>query len=51
MKLHWNVYRHNGFTWLMVNGKTYKTANLNEALDQVEKMANEMGPVVPEPEE
>ena len=42
MEMHWSDYRHDGFTWLLVNGKTYKIANLGEALDLLDQMANEM---------
>jgi hypothetical protein len=42
MQAQFNFYRHNGFTWVMVNGRTYKTKNLDEAFDLLEKFANEM---------
>jgi hypothetical protein len=47
MRAQFSFYRHNGFTWVMVNGKTYKTKNLDEALDLLQKMADEMGQSVP----
>jgi hypothetical protein len=46
MQAQFSFYRKDGFTWVVVNGRTYKTKNLDEAFDLLEKMANEMGQVV-----
>jgi hypothetical protein len=48
MNANFQFYRHEGFTWVVVNGRHYKCENLDEALELLQEMANEMETVVKE---
>jgi hypothetical protein len=42
MDVRWNYYRTNGSGWLMVNGRTYKAKNMDEAFNMLDRIVTEL---------
>ena len=42
MEVSWNYYRHKGSGWLIVNGKTFKVENMDQALELLQKMIEDL---------
>jgi hypothetical protein len=42
MNINFSFYRAKGFTYLIANGKSYKTNNLDEALDLLGRITAEL---------
>jgi predicted nucleic acid-binding Zn ribbon protein len=48
MNANFQFYRHEGFTYVVVNGRHYKCANLDEAFELLQAMAEEMETTIKE---